>query len=234
MSATDARTDLVLACHAEAGCDVAGIVGGPRGCTGLTDRGRGQAQRLAARLAAEHWGRRFDVLYTSPRRRARDTADIVAGVLGLPATVANPLRDLDPGDADGRPRHTVDNIDAGVVGSPEYSPDQPYAPGAETWNQYLRRATAAMQAIVRRHRGQRILVVGHPETVAACHVGLLGLAPEVRLGLRFRTDPAGLTWWRREIDTVGMPVWTLIAHNDTSHLTGGPGPGGREAVGHAG
>ena len=36
-------TRLVLVRHGEAECNVAGIVGGPQGCTGLTDLGRVQA-----------------------------------------------------------------------------------------------------------------------------------------------------------------------------------------------
>ncbi len=214
-----ASTELVLACHAEAVCDVAGIIGGPRGCTGLTASGTRQADRLATRLVAEHRCRRFDAVYTSPRQRARDTATIIASVLALPATVAEPLRDLDPGDADGRPRH---DVEAAFLGAPPDSPDQPYAAGAETWNQYLRRATTVLHAIVRRHRGQRVLVVGHPDTITAGHVLLLAVPPDARLGLRFHTDATGLTWWRREVDPVGRAVWILSAHNDLAHLRGEP------------
>jgi len=47
-------TDLLVARHGEATCNTTGIVGGERGCTGLTDHGRQQAHQLAARLGTEH------------------------------------------------------------------------------------------------------------------------------------------------------------------------------------
>jgi SAM-dependent methyltransferase len=43
-------TELVIARHGEAHCNVLGVVGGERGCTGLTDLGHRQATQLATRL----------------------------------------------------------------------------------------------------------------------------------------------------------------------------------------
>lgn len=44
------ETELLLARHGEAECNVRGVAGGDLGCTGLTGRGRVQAARLAGRL----------------------------------------------------------------------------------------------------------------------------------------------------------------------------------------
>ncbi|WP_322761950.1 histidine phosphatase family protein [Frankia sp. Cr2] len=46
--------EIVIVRHGEAACNVAGIVAGEKGCTGLTVTGRAQTERLAARLTAEH------------------------------------------------------------------------------------------------------------------------------------------------------------------------------------
>lgn len=46
-------TEVILARHGEAHCNLAGIAGGENGCTGLTDRGRGQVRTLGARLREE-------------------------------------------------------------------------------------------------------------------------------------------------------------------------------------
>ena len=71
-------------------------------------------------------------------------------------------------------------------------PDRPYAPGSETWNQYLARAGAALSGLIRRHDGQRILIAGHGETVDAAATLLLGLSPWLldasRLRIRSRID----------------------------------------------
>ncbi len=66
-------TELLLARHGEANCNVAGIVGGERGCTRLSSRSRRQVEQLALRLAAEHAANPFNVVYTTPRRRVRET-----------------------------------------------------------------------------------------------------------------------------------------------------------------
>jgi len=213
-------TELVLVCHGEATVDVTGLVGGPRSCTGLTARGHQQTQLLAGRLAGPHARTPFVACYTSPCRCAQDTAQLIDAVLHLAPCCDDGIRGLDPGDADGQPRSAVEQA---FGGPPETRPDDALAAGAETWHQYLRRATTALGNLHRRHRGGgRILIVGHPETVVACHVWLLGLPADVRAGLRFRSDPTGITRWGKDHDAFGSAVWTLLCHNDLAHLRGQP------------
>ncbi len=54
------RVRLMLIRHAEPEANIKGVIGGPRNCTGLTDRGRSQAAALGGRLARD--GEHFDVL----------------------------------------------------------------------------------------------------------------------------------------------------------------------------
>lgn len=212
-------TELVLARHGEANCNVAGIVGGERGCTGLSPNGRDQVTRLAARLAVDHHDRPFDAFYGTPRQRVRDTIEIISGTLGLTATIMDDLRGPDHGDADGRPWHEIKTT---FAGPPQHNPDQPYATGSETWNQYLDRATTALRHILERHDGQRILIAGHGETIEAAHVLLMHLPPATRTGLGFVTDHACITRWQQHVNRFGRRVWMLAAHNDTRHLTQPP------------
>jgi probable phosphoglycerate mutase len=209
-------TELLLARHGEAACNLAGIVGGDRGCTGLTPQGRQQVNHLAARLAREHAQRPFDVVYTTPRRRVRETAEIVTQALRLPATIEADLRGPDHGDADGRPWQ---EIKTAFGGPPQHHPDQPYAPGSESWNAYLHRATHALDQILTRHQGQRILVLAHGETIQAAHTLLLGLLPGTCRHAGFLTDHACLTRWQHHVNRLGQTAWMLAAHNDTRHLT---------------
>jgi 2,3-bisphosphoglycerate-dependent phosphoglycerate mutase len=208
-------TELVLVRHGEANNNAAGIVGGERGCTGLSTKGRQQAERLAARLAAEHATRPFDTLYGTPRRRVRDTINIISAALPVPVIILNDLRGPDHGDADGRHWHEIKNA---FGGPPQHNPDQPYAPGSETWNQYLTRATTILRQILERHTGQRILVAAHGETIEAAHVLLLNLPADVRLGVGFVTDHTCITRWQHHVNRFGRRVWMLAAHNDTRHL----------------
>jgi probable phosphoglycerate mutase len=64
----------------------------------LTERGRTQAASLAQKLA----GRQGIRLYTSPIRRAAQTAEILAAALGIPYQVTGALREYDCGILEGR------------------------------------------------------------------------------------------------------------------------------------
>jgi probable phosphoglycerate mutase len=81
-------TGPLLARHGEARCDVAGLAGGEKACTGLTDLGRRQVQLLAARLLAGHEsGGCIDVLYAAPRQCVRESAQILSSALSLPVHI---------------------------------------------------------------------------------------------------------------------------------------------------
>jgi 2,3-bisphosphoglycerate-dependent phosphoglycerate mutase len=208
-------TELVIARHGEAVCNVAGIVGGEHGCTGLTHLGRDQVEQLAARLAAEHKNRPYAAFYTTPRLRVIQTAEIITQALHLPATIDPELRGPDHGDADGQPWADVKTA---FQGPPQHAPDSQYADGSETWNGCLDRATSSLQKILARHDGERILMAAHGETVEAAHTLLLGLPCSACLRLGFVTDHASLTRWQRPTNRFGRTIWQLVTHNDTQHL----------------
>ncbi|WP_067474355.1 histidine phosphatase family protein [Nocardia amamiensis] len=212
-------TELLIARHGEAVCNARGIVGGERGCIGLTDRGRRQVQQLATRLADEHAIHPFDVAYTTPRRRVRETAAIVTSALGIDPIVDPELRGADHGSADGQPWRAVKDA---FGGPPQHDPDRPYADGAESWSSYLNRAAGALDRIIADHPQQRILILAHGETIEAAHTLLLGLPPGTCQRARFTTDHACLTRWQLHVNRLGQPVWMLTAHNDTNHLTQDP------------
>ncbi len=209
-------TELVLARHGEANCNLAGIVGGERGCTGLSPRGRIQVGQLADRLADEHRTRPFEAFYGTPRLRVRDTTDIISRALALPAVVVEGLRGPDHAPAEAR---AWQEIKTAFGGPPQHNPDQTYATGSETWNQYLDRATTTLKAILDRHPGQRILIAAHGETIEAAHILLLQPPATIRTGIGFVTDHACITRWQQHVNRFDRHVWMLAAHNDTSHLT---------------
>jgi broad specificity phosphatase PhoE len=82
---------LILARHAESEYNTKGLISAdpssPR--SPLTQRGRQQAQQLAARLAAEH----IDVCITSGTLRAVQTSEIVAMALSIPVVKTPRLDD---------------------------------------------------------------------------------------------------------------------------------------------
>jgi 2,3-bisphosphoglycerate-dependent phosphoglycerate mutase len=205
-------TTLILTRHGEARCNLAGLAGGDRTCTGLTPRGRQQVSLLAARLEA---GPPADVLYASPRRRTLESAQIISDVLRLPVRADTGLRGPDHGQADGRP---WEEIKAAFGGPPQAFPDKPYAQGSESWNQYLTRASAAIAELARLHQGQRIVIVGHGETIEAAFTLLLDLPPGSSTRAAFQADHASITTWQMHRNQLGQQLWILAGHNDTRHL----------------
>jgi len=66
--------------------------------TPLNDRGREQSRLLAAELASEG----LQAVYSSPLLRARETAEIIAGLLGLELALDARFMEADSGEWSGR------------------------------------------------------------------------------------------------------------------------------------
>ena len=205
-------TRLVLIRHGEAACNLAGVVGGPIGCTGLSPAGRLQAQALCTRLLETQELAGADAVYTSVLARARETADIVAPAVGAQrARVADcELCELHPGEADGlswdefRRRYGEPDFDA--------DPDALVAPGGESWTGFVRRASEAVARIAAAHPGGLVVAVCHAGVVEATMIAFLPVAPH-RGRLRLPTEHTSLTEWER--DARG---WRLVRYNDAAHL----------------
>ncbi|MFI6149903.1 histidine phosphatase family protein [Streptomyces sp. NPDC051109] len=207
---------LVIARHGQARCNVEGRVGGPKTCTGLTDLGRHQIERLAARLAsAQDSEDRIDAVYAGPRRRLQESGRILASALAVPLITDPGLDGPRHGQADGM---LWREIEAAFRGPPQTHPDRPYAPGAEPWNSYLTRATRHLTGLLEHADGRHVLLAAHGETLhAACHL-LLGIPLSQSPAIGFGTSHAGLTRFERHQDSYGNTRWFLAALNDTAHL----------------
>jgi 2,3-bisphosphoglycerate-dependent phosphoglycerate mutase len=209
-------TELIITRHGEAECNVAGLVGGDKTCTGLTSRGRDQVAELAARLRREQDSTRpFDVLYASPRRRAQESGQILADALSLPMITEPELVGPEHGDADGLP---WDDVKTAFAGPPQAHPNRPHAQGAETWHAYLARSASVLTRLIEKHAGQKILIAGHGETIEATHTLLLELPADACTSISFQTGHASLSRWERHTNRFQRTVWMLAAHNDTAHL----------------
>ncbi|MFF1343762.1 histidine phosphatase family protein [Streptomyces sp. NPDC058290] len=217
----NATTRIVLTRHGQARCNVDGRLGGPKTCTGLTDLGRRQVGVLAERLASEHRaGPAFDVLYAGTRARLQESGRILAAALGLPLLTDPGLDGLDHGQGDGM---LWSDVETAFHGAPHAHPDQPYAPGSDTWLGFLARGTGHLAALIERQRGRNVLIAAHGETIqAACHL-LLEVPHEASAHLVFATGHACVTRFELHHDRFGQASWVLSAHNDTAHLSRPPG-----------
>lgn len=208
-------TELLLARHGEAHCNRTGRIGGHNTCTGLTDQGRNQVGLLSQYLLDVYTNPPISVLYSSPRRRTHDTADLLGEALGIAPRIDHNLRGLDHGAADGQPWGKVKTH---FGGRPQRYPGRAMARGAESWNDFLVRSQGALQTILDRHAGQRILVAAHGETIEAsfAYFYRLPLSADEHSGQI--TSHGGLTHWQQHRNRFGHEVWMLARHNETGHL----------------
>lgn len=210
-------TELVFIRHGEAQCNLDGLVGGPRTCTGLTNRGYAQVERVALRLAAEHHDKPFDALYSGPRIRLRQTGEIISQAFRIPVSADDRLDGPAHGAADGMPWTEVKDA---ADGGPHAHPDRPWAAGSDTWNGYLERASRFLQEFIDQHEGERVLVAAHGETVIVAHTLLLGIPLGSPAG--FMVSHGSITRWQHHHNRLGQRRWMLDRHNDTEHLAALP------------
>ena len=204
---------LLLIRHAEPVANVAGIVAGPRGCTGLTETGRAQAAALAERLKGEALAP--DVVYSSVLPRAVETAELLRAALAGAEVVQDcELCELHPGECDGL---TWDEQVRRYGPAEGRGADTPISPGGESLRGFDRRVRAAVERLVAMHPDQFVVVVSHGGFISAATLALLGV-PGLAETKSFFLNPSytSLTEWK----TIEPGRWLLERYNDAGHLSG--------------
>jgi len=205
---------LVLVRHGDAHAGFHGVIGGERGCTGLTELGRLQAEALRDHLSRS--GRvRADLLLASTLRRAAETAEIIAPGLGL--EIHGHDRDLcevHTGEADGLTWAEY----ASRYGSfdMQAEPDRVFAPAGDSWNSFHERVRRTLERLAAEHAQRTIVAVCHAGVIMASLRTLLPIAGS-GTAAHLRPTNTGLTEWEHDPAT---DRWTLHAFNDAGHLAG--------------
>lgn len=124
----------------------------------LTTAGAASAADLASRLAMEVPG--GAVILASPLRRALDTADAIAAVLGAPVRVDPDLIEVDFGVADGLTWNELTGGHPGLAEAILGGPDVDW-PAGETAARVAVRARSAAERIGDLARNGAVVVVSH-------------------------------------------------------------------------
>jgi probable phosphoglycerate mutase len=213
-------SSVVLVRHGESRVTVQRIIGGPRSCTGLSELGWRQAERLRDRLA-ETGELAPTVLYSSAYPRARETAEVLAPALGLDVVVEEAFGEHDPGpDCDGM--GFTEFVDR--YGMPDWESD-PHAvtfPGGETVAAFHHRVGVALSDAIRSHPGETIVIACHGGVVDAAFRYLLSVP--MTGSFELHTVNASLT----EFVQSRPGRWRLTRYNDAAHLAGLPAETPRE------
>lgn len=207
-------TRLLLVRHGESQAQVTRVVGGPTGCSGLSELGRRQVEALA-----ERWKEgpvAADRLLSSTLPRAMETAELLAPALGgLAVEPDAELCELHPGECDGQ---SWDDYQARYGVDMRADPYAPLSPGGESVAEFLLRIGRALHRIAVEAAGATVVIACHGGVIDGSMVCFLGIAPQRAADLDLRTANGALTEWLAELDE-GQPLrWALRRYNDAAHL----------------
>ena len=140
----------------------------------LNQTGRAQAVELSVALAAD----RLAAVYSSPLRRALETAEIVAGAHDQEPVPVDALMEIDVGSWQGLTRLEIEQ------GHPEqFARWRDYASGfgfsdGESYERLGARVIPALLELAAAHPGERLLAVTHagPIRAALAHIDSISLA----------------------------------------------------------
>lgn len=197
-------TRLLLTRHGETGHNRDGIIQGQLD-TDLNEDGINQAQRLADRLQHED----VTAVYSSNLKRARRTAEIVAGPHDLGVTPIQELNERSYGTLEGKPAEArQQEIEA--TGTPwhAWTPEE-----GEHLTDVAQRTIPAIEEIRERHPDETVVVVAHGSVNKAILATLIGA--DSGYGHVIRQDNTCIN----ELEFEEYRGWRINSLNDVQHLT---------------
>ncbi len=191
--------ELVLVRHGR----IAGVAMRPRDESPLSDLGEQQARRAGTQLSSD---RPFAIMVCSPLLRARQTADIIGGVISLKPVIVNALSEWTDRE--------MTRILMGEVVERMLLGRGRVARGA---GEFLRapligRVSQAMTALIAEHTDSRVLMVAHGGVIWGT---LTHFFPEQRSKFSRARQVANCSITRINIKADGAQ---LISLNETAHL----------------
>jgi len=201
--------EIILVRHGETEWNVGGIYRG-RADVALDGVGVKQAELLGKYLS----GLKLDAIYSSPLRRALDTANIVARYQSVGAQVSDGLIDFNYGEWQGLPDKEVRKLYPALHSEWHTHPHLVEMPGGESLGDVEERVLAVVKEVVSKYKGS-VVLVSHRVVNKVLTCSLLGL--DNSHFWHIRQDVGGITTF----DYVDGH-FILTKHNDTSYLKGMP------------
>ena len=171
----------------------------------LSDLGRRQAEHMANYLATES----IHAVYTSPLRRARQTAEPLARALGVEPTVVDGLAEYD--------RYATEYIpleELKAAGDPRYLDYLSTLDQADDPAEFVARVVASIEQIIDDHPGENVAAVCHGGVINTYIATVIGLAP----------DPPGFFYPNytsiHRVAASRSGVRSVVTLNETSFLRG--------------
>jgi len=173
----------------------------------LTDRGRAQARAAARALAPRGIAR----VFSSPLRRARETAQAIAADIGVAVEIVDGLTEVDMGSlSDPRTPEERALRDAILAGWLVDDRGRSF-PAGEDWVGVVRRVEEELRGVMERWPGRDVAIVTHRVALAAAASLCTGVAASLARGA---CANGSITTLVRE----DAAIWTLERWGDATHL----------------
>jgi broad specificity phosphatase PhoE len=196
---------LILARHGETAWNVEKIFRG-RTDVSLDEVGTKQAELLGKYLS--NW--KVEAIYSSPLKRALDTANIVARYQKIGVHVAEGLIDFDYGEWQSLPEQEAQRLYPALLDEWHNNPHKVKMPGGESLEDVRSRAMEVVNDVVSKYE-HNVLLVSHRVVIKVLTCSLLGLDNS--------------HFWNIHQDLCGITIFNyvdgrfvLTSHNDTSYL----------------
>lgn len=172
--------EIYLTRHGESVDDVENCYGGIADFP-LTKAGRETAKKLANKLVNSG----IEILYTSPYKRAYETATIIQGILKCELRVVDNLRERNSyGVLSGVNKEKAEQVFTEIIGKLKHKPGDFYSdesiPGAEPLDEFGNRVREAFGEVVRDATGHGVIgIVTHGNVTRAIYRHILGVKAKV-------------------------------------------------------
>lgn len=174
---------------------------------GLTDLGRRQAGAVADWLGAEQ----IAAVYSSPLRRALETAEVIAERHGLQVLIEQDIREYDAGLNRYIPYEEMKaNRDEHWIALAEDRLEDLVPEGA----QFRKRVSAAVEGIIGSHPGERVVAVAHGGAINVALAEVLDLHRDLWVEVEYASIS--------RVAASRQGARSIVSVNETGHLRGLP------------
>jgi len=198
-------TEFILVRHGETAWNVAEVFRG-RTDIELSDTGIRQAELLAEYLSSI----KIDAIYSSPMKRALQTAEAIAGYSKCRVNITPGLIDFNFGKWQGLSKQQVEDKYKELYAEWVSRPERVKMPDGESLDDVGERAMTVVDEVAGKYKGT-VILVSHRVVNKVIICALLGLDNS--------------HFWNIKLDTCGITIFTyekgrfiLTRHNDTSYL----------------
>jgi len=223
---TPSGTRITMMRHGETDANAGKRISDAGEVSPLNETGRKQAQKAGAQMKKE--GRNFDIIIASPALRTQETARIVAEELGYTGEiiVVPELIERNAGECSGKSHTEIENWYKEKTGK---NLDGPYHyraayehGGGEHEENHQTRVEWAINDILAKYPGKRVLVVAHGGTSRAFNIHFFNLSMEEWYGRDGRIDNAEYRDFLSVPLTNNLDTWIVSRLNRlTATVAGG-------------